>query len=54
MRTSSAVFLALFLTAMVGAALALLAVDRRALPPVLVTAALVVAAGGYVAFLFAL
>ncbi|WP_329177841.1 hypothetical protein [Streptomyces sp. NBC_01477] len=50
----SAVLLALFLTAMVGAALALLAVDRRALTPVLATAALVVALGGYVAILFAL
>lgn len=50
----STVLLALFLTAMVGAALGLLAVDRRALPPVLATAALVVVAGGYVAFLFAL
>jgi hypothetical protein len=51
---TSAVFLALFLTAMVGAALTLLRVERRALPPVLATAALIVAVGGYVAFLFAL
>ncbi|MFI0894874.1 hypothetical protein [Streptomyces sp. NPDC020983] len=52
MRT--ALCLGFFLALMAGAALGLLAVDRHALTPVLATAALVVAAGGYVAILFAL
>jgi hypothetical protein len=43
--------LAFFLTAMVTAALWLLAVDRRALRPVVTTAALVIALGGYAAAL---
>lgn len=41
--------LAFFLFAMTGAALWLLAVDRRALRPVLTTTALVIALGGYAA-----
>ncbi|MFI0897082.1 hypothetical protein [Streptomyces sp. NPDC020983] len=54
MDTGNALCLALFLAVMAGAALGLLRVDRHALPPVLTTAALVLVAGGYVAFLFAL
>lgn len=48
---STAVPLAICLTLMLGAALGLLAVDRRALRPVMTTAALVIALGGYVAAL---
>lgn len=48
---TTALCLALFLTAMVGSALLLLAVDRRALRPVMTTAALVIAIGGYAAAL---
>jgi hypothetical protein len=41
--------LAFFLAAMTAAGLWLLAVDRRALRPVVTTAALVIAIGGYAA-----
>ncbi|WNI16927.1 hypothetical protein [Actinacidiphila sp. ITFR-21] len=41
--------LAFFLTATVTAALWLLRIDRRALRPVMTTAALVIAIGGYAA-----
>lgn len=41
--------LAFFLTAIIGSGLWLLAVDRRALRPVMTTAVLVVAIGGYAA-----
>lgn len=47
----TAVCLAFFLAAMVASALLLLAVDRRALRPVMTTAALVIALGGYAAAL---
>jgi hypothetical protein len=49
---ATAICLALFLAAMVGSGLLLLAVDRRALRPVMTTAALVIALGGYAAALF--
>lgn len=49
----NAVALAVYLLLMLGAFFGLARVDRRALPPVLATAALVVAAAGFVAFLFA-
>lgn len=48
---ATAITLAILLLLMLGSALGLLAVDRRALPPVLATAALVIALGGYVAAL---
>jgi hypothetical protein len=48
---ATAVCLLFFLAAMVASGLWLLAVDRRALRPVMTTAALVIAAGGYVAAL---
>jgi hypothetical protein len=48
---STAIPLAILLLLMLGAALGILRVDRRALPPVLATAALVIALGGYVAAL---
>jgi len=51
---ATALCLAFFLTAMAASGLWLRAVDRRALRPVLTTAALVLALGGYVALLFAL
>lgn len=48
---ATALCLAFFLAAMCVSALLLLAVDRRALRPVMTTAALVIALGGYVAAL---
>jgi len=51
---ATALCLAFFLTTMATSGLWLLAVDRRALRPVMTTTVLVVALGGYVAFLFAL
>jgi hypothetical protein len=51
---TTAACLAVCLLLMLGAALGLLRVDRRALPPVLVTAALITAAAAYVAALLAL
>lgn len=50
---TQAVVLALCLLLMLGSFLGLAAVDRRALSPVMLTAALVITAGGYVAYLFA-
>lgn len=49
----TAAVLAAYLLLMLGAFFGLARVDRRALPPVLATAALIVAAAGFVAFLFA-
>jgi hypothetical protein len=51
---ATALCLAFFLAAMTGSGLWLLAVDRRALRPVMTTAVLLVAISGYVAVLFAL
>jgi hypothetical protein len=51
---TTAACLAVCLLLMLGAALGLLRVDRRALPPVLVTAAIITAAAAYVAALLAL
>lgn len=51
---STAAWLATWLLFMLGAAYGLLKVDRRALPPVLTTAALIIAAAAYVAALLAL
>jgi hypothetical protein len=51
---TTAAWLAVWLIFMVGAAYGLLRVDSRAFPPVLATAALVVAAAAYVAALLAL
>jgi hypothetical protein len=48
---TTAVCLLFFLAAMVGSGLWLLAVDRRALRPVMTTAALIIALGGYAAAL---
>jgi hypothetical protein len=48
---TNALCLALFLAAMVASGLLLLAVDRRALRPVMTTAVLIVALGGYAAAL---
>ncbi|SFF11831.1 hypothetical protein SAMN05216251_108236 [Actinacidiphila alni] len=46
--------LAFFLAALVGSGLWLLAVDRRALRPLLTSAVLVIALGGYAAVVLAL
>lgn len=48
---ATAITLALLLLLMLGSVLGLLAVDRRALRPVMTTAALVIALGGYFAAL---
>jgi hypothetical protein len=48
---ATAITLALLLLLMLGSILGLLRVDRRALPPALTTAALLVTLGGYVAAL---
>jgi hypothetical protein len=48
----TAICLVVFLLAMAGSALGLLAVDRRAVRPVLTTSALIVAVSGYVALVF--
>jgi hypothetical protein len=48
---ATAITLGLLMLLMLGSALALLRVDRRALPPVLATAALIVTLGGYFAAL---
>lgn len=48
---STAVPLGICLALMLGSVLGLLAVDRRALRPVMTTAALVIALGGYFAAL---
>lgn len=50
----TALCLAFFLTAMTGSGLWLRRVERQALRPVFTTAALAIACGAYVAFLFAL
>lgn len=49
----TAAVLAGFLLLMLGAFFGIAAVDRRALPPALGTAAVLVCAAAYVAFLFA-
>jgi hypothetical protein len=49
----NAAALAVFLLLMLGAFFGLAWVDRRALPPALGTAALLIVAAAYVAFLFA-
>lgn len=49
----TAVALAVLLLLMLGAFVGLAWVDRRAIPPALGTAALLIAAAAYVAFLFA-
>jgi hypothetical protein len=51
---STAAWLAVWILFMLGAAMGLLRVDRRAFPPVLATAALIIAAAAYVAALLAL
>lgn len=48
---TTAVTLVILLLLMLGAALGILRVDRRALPPVLATAAVVITLGGAVAAL---
>lgn len=49
---TTAITLALLLSLMLASALILLRVDRRALPPALTTAALLVTAGAYIAAIF--
>lgn len=51
---ATAVPLAVCLLLMLGAVLGIAAVDRNALPPVLVTAAVIFCAGAFVAALFSL
>lgn len=51
---TQAVVLAVCLLLMLGSFLGIARVDRRALPPALLTAALLITVGGYVAFLFTL
>jgi len=51
---ATAVTLGLLLFLMLAAVLGLLRVDRRALPPALAAAALVIALGAYIAALLAL
>jgi len=50
----SAAVLAVCLLLMLGAFLGILAVDRRAIPPVLATAALIICVAAYVAGLLSL